>query len=259
MEPRLYTEKIMLFGGPGTGKTEQLINIIRFLEPYEIPVYVIDLEDKFYGSIMGEEPSNLNLFVATDWDEFTSRLNEVEPKIDMASETRPWIMVDRADLLYPMVQNWFTQNKYKIDLGDKLIDANKSMKDRKTGEYKPSMFNPQFDQAEWQVINEQYSSKLARVLYKYKANVVLTAGVKPARSDVDSPFEVYGTVDVGPRGQKELPHQPSSVFYLTQRKEGRKIIWEITTAKDIKSRDYIQSERLSDFAIEYLLKYYTPE
>ena len=235
-------ERILFIGPPGGGKSQQLLNVIRFLE--DTPCYVIDLEDKLEAmlSVIGT-PSNMNLSVAIDWEELKDATDEIVGKV----KPDDWIMVDRMDLSWPGVQRWFTQQKYQESLATKMLERATTLK-------KSSMFIPVFDMGSWQVINEAYDSVMHKILYKSRCNVILTAGIKGI--DENSPMDVYGNIGVLPRGQKEIGHQPHSVFLLTVSKRGREIQWHIQTAKDIPGRPYFDREPITDFAYQYLANYY---
>ena len=84
----------------------------------------------------------------------------------------------------------------------------------------------------------------------------MTTGIKGL--DENNPSDI-GRLGVLPRGQKEIGHQPHSVFLLYQRKVGRNTSWLISTDKDLKKREYFEKEELVDFSIQYLSLYYSPE
>ena len=238
-------EKIMLIGGPGTGKSTQLRNVIDYLEEKNKRVFVIDLEGKFETMILASTPKNMELFTAIYWQD----IKVVHEKFESKIKEGDWILVDRIDLSWPAVQRWFALERYEIELADKLVDQAKAMK-------KSSMFIPEFDQGSWQPINAQYDTFILRLLHKYKANIIFTAGVTKMRDDVStSIYEVFGHLGVVPRGQKELSHQPHSVLLLHHKIVDKEIEWLITTAKDIKGREYFKNERLYDFSMQYLSKY----
>ena len=246
-------ERILLEGPPGAGKSLQLINIANYLnELGKIPIYVIDLEDKLEATLLslGDIPTNMKLFISFSWDDpivdNIGGFKQIVDKIEKLVKPGDWIAVDRADLAWPRVQNWFTQEKYKQSLAERMMDKAKQMT-------KSSMFIPRFDMGSWQVINEQYDSVILKVLYKSRCNVLLTSGIKSA--DESSPMDI-GRLGVLPRGQKELGHQPHSVFLLTQRKRGREITWHIQTDKDLPGREMFDGEELIDFSIQYLSQYY---
>lgn len=248
-------ERVLLMGPPGTGKSYQLIKIAQFLEEYGIQIYTIDLEDKLEATLegLGGIPKNMHLYISFAWDErkdgniagLKQNVNEIEGLINPGD----WIAIDRMDLAWSKVQDWFTQEKYQQELADRLLEKSKQMK-------KSSMFIPRFDQGSWQVINEQYDNLMMRVLYKSRCNILLTAGIKGV--DQNSPIDI-GRLGILPRGQKELGHQPHSVFLLTQKKVGREITWHITTDKDLPGRDFFEHDELLDFSLQYLNLYYQPE
>ena len=255
-------EKILLMGPPGSGKSHQAVKVVKLLEDYNVPVFIIDLEDKMGAMLeaMGAMPKNLLLYKAFEWTEEEAKdsdggLLEVMTSIEKESNPGDWIIVDRVDLTWNMVQRWFVREKFKMDLASKMVEKSKSMT-------KGSMFMPVFDQGSWQVINENYEGFIHRLLYRSRCNILVTTGIKGA--DQSSPVDIYGNLGVLPRGQKEIGHQPHSVFLLGMRSEydanTRKynLTWNITTGKDLPGRDYFDKEELDDFAIEYLALHYNP-
>jgi len=243
-------------GPPGSGKSEQLINVASYIQELKIPMYAIDLEDKLSAMLENRDdaPENIKLHVTLSWDEPENKryrgFKQTCEEILVKSNPGDWIAIDRLDLAWPFVQRWFTQEKYKESLADKLIQTSKAMT-------KKSMFIPRFDQGSWQVINEQYESTVNRLIFDSRCNILITTGIKGVEQD--SPLDI-GRYGVLPRGQKELGHQPHSVFLLTQEKEtgSRKWDWFISTDKDLKKRTYFDKEPLFDFGMQYLSNYYNP-
>jgi len=249
-------ERILLMGAPGTGKSEQLLNIAEYLEADGIPMYIMDLEDKLGAMLENRDriPSNIELYTTFAWDEpqtsnFNGGIKQVTEIITEKVKPGDWIGIDRVDIAWPIVQRWFTQQKYNETLAEKMMEKSKQMT-------KSSMFIPRFDQGSWQVINEQYEEFILSILYRSRCNILLTTGIKGI--DDNNPSDI-GRLGVLPRGQKEIGHQPHSVFLLQQKKIDRKTSWRITTDKDLKKREYFENDELIDFALQYLSLYYTPE
>lgn len=243
-------------GPPGVGKSEQLLNVAAYLENDGIPMYIMDLEDKLEAMLINRDnqPKNIELYITFAWDEAQSSnssggIKQVTERIINKVKPGDWIGIDRVDLAWPTVQRWFTQQKYNETLAEKMMEKSKQMS-------KSSMFVPRFDQGSWQVINEQYEEFILNILYRSRCNILVTTGIK--KLDDSSSLDI-GRLGVLPRGQKEIGHQPHSLFLLHQRKVGRDTSWRITTDKDLKKRDYFENEELVDFAIQYLSLYYTPE
>jgi len=240
-------ERILLMGSPGTGKTEQLLNIAKYLADIGKQIEILDFEDKIgaYLKSSGDIPKNLSLQVALNWTEAQDALEKIEARLKPDN----WIGVDRIDLAWNYVQRWYTQLKYQETLAQKMLDTSISMGKKK------SMFAPRFDQGSWQVINEAYEEFINGILYRTRCNIVLTSGIKGI--DENSPLDLFGNLGVLPRGQKELGHQPHSVFLLSQKKSNNKeITWHITTAKDLPNRIKFEGDQLYDFTLQYLEKYY---
>lgn len=237
-------ERILLFGAPGTGKSLQLIKTCEFISPTKM--YVIDLEDKMSKMLrgMGGIPPNMNLQVAFDWEEYKVAAENVIKSVKPGE----WIGIDRIDLSWPYVQRWYTQEVFNESLSDKMIEI------AKVGKNKNAMLAARMDKGGWQRINEEYDSLFLRLFYKTRANLILTAGIKAAG---EAKQDTLGNLDVLPRGQKEIAHQPHSLFWLHQKKSGRILTWHITTGKDLESRKpYFDEEELFDFPAQYLANYY---
>jgi len=258
-------ERILLMGPPGSGKTHQLIKVCEFFRDKGSRSHVIDCEDKMEAFLSGmgyslekkkvvkqkdEEVEidaffvpdlNMTFYIANFWEELQTAVREI------TEEAKPeeLIAVDRIDISWPAVQRYYTQRKYKEELAERLIKQAEKIK-------KPAMFIPRFDQGDWQPVNESYDSFALKILYKQRCHVLMTTGIRGV--DDDSPQNIFD-IGVLPRGQKELPHQPHSVFLLYGKRKGPNRTFYITTAKDIPNRPYFDREELFDIALQYLANY----
>lgn len=253
-------ERILLMGPAGCGKSTQVINVCKYLQKFKKSMYVIDLEDKMEATLGGELPSNMKLYPVFEWTESKSKvsaggMNEVTDEILSKVGIDDWIVIDRMDLAWPLVQRWYVKTRYNEDLAERMMNGAVAMGEKK------SMMMPRVDQGSWQVINEQYDSVISKLLYKSRCNIIMTTGIKSG--DDSSPFDIYGNVSVAPRGQKEIAHQPHSAFLLGQKKERDRgsynMVWNITTAKDLPNRIYFDNDPITNFAEEYLDMYYSPK
>ncbi len=245
-----FVERLLIMGGPGTGKTHQIVNVCTWLAERKKEMWVLDLEDKVeaFLSNQGGIPKNMHLKVALSWEEIRETIDVWKKEVKPGN----WVAVDRMDLAWPMVQRWYTQQKYQEELADRMLKSAQAIK-------KTMMLVPRFDQGAWQVINESFEYVMTNILYLFRCNVLLTAGVKTSGDDA-SPFETFSNVGVMPRGQKELAHQPHTALLLSNTTERGHLgdvsrAWYCTTAKDLPGREYMDKELLFDLALQYLEKY----
>lgn len=249
-------ERILFMAPPGAGKTKQMVNIASYVSPKSF--FAIDLEDKMEAMLesMTDPPTNIKLYKCLSWDEkevvckghTKIGFEPISKKILEIAKPGDWIGIDRLDLTWPMVQDWFSIGKYKESLSDLLMEKSTKMT-------KKSMFTPRFDKGDWPTVNSIYDEAIKNIIYRSDCNVVMTAGIK-AREE-DSPLDI-GRLGVLPRGQKELGHQPHSMFLLFLKREatGSKTSFRITTDKDLDNRKYFEDEELFDFAYQYLSLYF---
>lgn len=236
-------ERILLMGGPGTGKSHQLIKTISYLGEKGIRVYVIDLEDKItalFKKLNRGIPSNVLLYVVPyDWEDTVEVGEEILKHVKPAD----WIMVDRADLSWTRVQRWYSQKKFKESLADRMLEADLKLS-------KKAMFIPKFEQGSWLTINEQYDSFIPKLLYRSGCNVMMTAGIREIAED--NPMDTFLNLGVAPRGQKELQHQPHSAFLLYQKIVDKKVVYYISTAKDdMPDRPFFSDDEIESFPKQY--------
>ena len=244
-------ERTLFMGGPGTGKTTTLLKIGEyFATELKRPVFAIDLEDKLEATCEGEYgkvPDWLNMNIATEgqkqqWEQ----LRAISQLIIEKTKPGDCILFDRVDLSWVAVRRWYSQEKFDKDLAERMLDSSKAM-----GK-KSAMFTPEFDQGGWEVVGENYSSVVLKLVYGFGCNVFMTSGIQDA---ITPGMDVFA-IGVKPRGQPDLAHQPHSVFLLHQNREKQKdgkykTEWLVTTAKDIKGRPTFENEPVN-FVTQYL-------
>ena len=234
-----FYERILLMGGPGSGKSTQMLHCISYLQDKGARCHILDCEDKLIATTSGMDGKWPVVHVSVFWEDMLTSMDI------LVKEAKPedWVFVDRVDLSWSEVQRWYTAARYKKDLGEKLMAASVAMGT------KSSMDMPRFDEGAWQTINENYYFWMQTLLYRLRCNLVLTAGIRVAED-----YDVFGHLKVAPRGQKELPHQPHTAILLHQTydKVEKEKKWLMTTGKDLPGRLYYENEPVLDFAIQYL-------
>ena len=234
-----------MIGPPNSGKSYQLLKIYLALQELKKKMFLVDLEDKLEATMIGlKVPVPKDLYIPLTWEEYRETVDDILTK----AKEGDWIGVDRVDLTWPMDQRSFSQQKYKKELADRLLEKSKALT-------KPSMFTPRFDKGDWQPINEAYDSTMLKLLYRSRCNIVMTAGIRGIEDD--NPLDVFGHLGVAPRGQKELAHQPHSAFLLHLKVQNKELSWLISTGKDLPGRELFDSNLLFDIWLQYLNQFVT--
>lgn len=242
------TERILAFGPPNTGKTYQLLKLAEWLEPTGAQFYIADTDDSYERSIEEDGFAHLTNIHPTfiyDWEDYVEWAEEV---IGTAKQGIDWLVVDRADKAWARVQDWYMHEVYGKSRSKRLIEKRKSMTDRK-GDIKPAMVVSGNDQADWQVVNSEYSSWFMPLIYKSRANIYLTTSAGSVRSEDSGPTkEMFSAIGSKPDGQKGMAHEVHTVFHFHQDRKGNRLI---TTAKD-RGREYFDKDNLVSLPVQYL-------
>ena len=232
-------ERLLLMGPPDSGKTYQLIQVYLALKDIGIEMALFDMEDKLSAFLSAKKIPFPKFFQSClTWEEYVDAVSAIDIK------PGGWIGIDRMDLNWSRVQDWYSREKYDRDLAEQLIGRDKLLTKRAT-------FIPRFDESSWQTINANYDESFYKLVYRTRCNIVMTSGIQDIP---EGKFDTFG-LGVSPRGQKELGHQPHTVFLLVQRQQLNRRYWEITTAKDLPNRPLFHKEELFDIWYQYLVNY----
>lgn len=238
-------ERILLYGGPGVGKSRSWLTIAWRAQKSgsDARFYCLDTDqaiDRMIDEGFGEL-GNVEVKSVFEWPEYESGLKE------FLSRVRPedWIICDMIDMAWEAVQAYFTDEVFGKDIGAYFLEARKAMseKDRNL-----KTFDGWRD---WQVINKLYLSWINKLVFRSPCHVLCTAKAEPINSDLDGEElkKVYGPYGARPKGQKHLGHNFHTVLFLQKKKHDE---YTFTTVKD-RERQAVEGKRLVDFALQYLV------
>lgn len=248
-------ERILLYGGPGTGKSRSVASIV--LHCSDVHHYIIDNEIDNYARMFAEDPflapllerDNYTIY-PVDSQDWLEQLHATQEAGDKA-QAGDWLHFDMVTDTWEAVQRWFTQELFNADLSEYFLASRREIEKQKERGGRGSKSLEAFDGwTDWSVINPQYKL-LYRVFMGTKAHVSLVAEEDKVRSDGDdkSMKATFGEVGWKPKGQKKLGHIPHTVIRLTKNQRDE---WMMTGVKD-RGRGLADEVKFTDFAKSYLL------
>lgn len=224
--PGSRRERILVFGGFGTGKSEAATRILdRALHP-DAKLWITDTERAYEALIDTDDPRvDFTDLTLEDWPAYVENAMEAAK----GGGTDDWWVVDSATNSWEVVQQYGLDKGWESDMGG----------------------------LDWVRVNREHA-RLFKAYLTFRGHLFLTARskelAKPQKSgkQVESrqTLETYGAFGVKPAGQKDIGHVPPHTVLLTAKtKTGE---WTLTTVKDRKRRE-LDREPLHDFVRDYLV------
>jgi len=240
-KPRLR-ERILTYGGPGSGKTNAWMRLAKHLP--DSTFYVIDTEIGAERSLQEyPEIENVVVYPVIDWTDY----RKAQKEIMLKATANDWMVLDMASAAWKAVQRDFINQIFDQDMGDYFMQARKKLKKGAESIFggKDSVLKGWTD---WPVINSRYEDFIMPLVYRSKSNLFI-ASMTDTVSD-DDPKDVkalFGPFGVKPAGQKALGHQPDTLLLFQYTSLG----WTMTTVKDRGGRKYMDHVKVIDFYYQY--------
>lgn len=229
-------ERILLLGGPGTGKSFGAYKLAKAMS--KGVTYVID-NDFSWGrmfEVEGDINSDLTEVYSDDWAYFMDKLEAIVE----ASTSDDVLIIDSITPTWQAVQDWYAGEIFGKSLDQFFLDARKQMSGNKV---------EGFDGwKDWSVINKVYG-RMYHLLNRFKGHVILTAEAEPVTAETDPELKkVYGRVKH--RGQKSLPHRVNTILQLAKTRQDE---YSFTTVKDRNRMRMEETPYGEDLSIAYLI------
>lgn len=236
-------ERILTFGGPGSGKSFAFLRIAKFSQDTGSPAkfHVIDTDNAIRRMLATEFSDLTNVVVhdAREWTEVTGAM-----KAAQSLTPADWVSVDLISPTWDMVQEYFTEQVFGQEMDAFFLAARANAGPSGS---KGSAFDGWKD---WSVINKMYRS-FQNSLLRAPCNVYAAAPADAVNLDSDEKEtrNTFGPLGMKPRGQKHTAHFFHTVLFMTQDRAGTR---RLTTAKD-RGRTYHTGLELTDFTAQYLM------
>jgi len=254
------SERILVGGSPGTGKTYQWLTIARAFP--NVTFHVIDPDDGVSRLVETEfsELTNLDYYFTPVWyskpKANPSGFGKVGGIADSFAEIRKavkpgdWLIIEMLGNIWSMAQTAFVTEVFDQGIGEYFLNARKSMKE---GAKRLEALKGWTD---WQVINKMHNDDfLVPACYQVGCHVYMTSSVS-----VSAPTEVagedaevrsfYGDSLIRFDGQKQNPFRAQSIFLFRKDRKGQ---WRYSTFIKDRGRQFIEDEELYDFGVQYVM------
>jgi hypothetical protein len=239
-------ERIMSFGGQGSGKTFDLLTIAAFCQATrsDAQFYAVDTDRSMKRMLRGERfgvLTNVHVLPVTDWLSLMATMTALRSKV----RPQDWTSIDLLSPTWEWVVTEFTHRVFGKDRSEFFLQARSAMK---AGDKKLETFSGWKD---YGVINPMYGD-LQTLILQWPSHMFCTAEVKAldrtnAEKDTKAMFGPYGVLPVG---QKRTPHIFSTVLWKMNLAPGE---WSVTTIKD-RERVLLEGVVINNFAVDYLKK-----
>lgn len=245
ISPHPFPERLLLYGGAGSGKTTSALSIAQHIAS---DVYVV--ESDYSASYMRglaleyhDAVDRVHVYPVSDWPEFIKAVTRVVEMADVAAGD--WIVIDSSTPSYSWVQDWTVEQALGSDIAGALMEL------RRTAKNAQEYAGQRLKLLPWEIAKKEYN-KLWRTVQRWQGNMVMTAEAKEIGywdRDDSQTKRIYGPIGAYPAGQDTVRYAMSTTLFLENPRHGQ---WEMTTIKD-RNREVQDREPVSNFALDYLV------
>jgi hypothetical protein len=251
------TERILVLGPAGSGKTTDWLNIAKLAQSTGAPTHfhVLDTDFAVARMLTGYPAlTNVTVYECFDWPDFTSALD----KVRAAASPGDWAVVDFMGNAWSAVQSYFVEQVFHQDIDEYFLTARiqlESVRDKIQKAGKQPRLETFDGWMDWNVINALYRKWANAYLFRLPGvHLYATAKADPL-SDARNPTEDTGTRTlflrhgIKPVGQKDLPYQFHTILLAQRDPRGT---FTLTTVKD-RERLELTGAPVVSFVQTYLL------
>lgn len=242
-------ERLLLCGGPGSGKTSAYMKVAEWLDRTGSPakMYVIDLDFK---ARLDPSAGLDNLVIRDDLEEWRSiKGAAIDCRQAGSRENGDWLVVDMMDRLWADAQKFYTNMALGKDLDDLFIDWRKGNVENPSTGRGGNPFEAAYGK-DWQAINAMYDTVMYNIT-RFPGNVLMTSGIQSIGEDEKDAniIRMFGKWGVRPAGQKRLGHVAADTLLMQATTKG----WTYSQLRGT-GREEFKNEPVGDFVMDYLCK-----
>lgn len=243
--PHPFKESILLFGGGGAGKSENVAAVARSMATGTMHIYDNDVTYA-WSRILAAEDLEDRVVVHEAEQDWESCIETVEKMVANGEpDAGDWLVLDTVTPTWEWVQSWYLETVYGHDLSQHIVELRAAHKDD-LKEYHRAIL----EDMNWPAVKKEYA-RLYRALHKWKGHLLVTAEAKELGRKEDAAVRMmFGHLGLKPSGEGRLHHVCSTNLLCVHKSRNE---WELNTAKDRK-REELEHESVDDFAVDYLME-----
>mgnify|MGYP001584553889 CR=1 FL=1 len=266
-------ERIIVTGGPGSGKSYTWLTIATLFPKRTFHVLDLDLGTIRVWSKNFPQVSNVHYYTCTDWfskverlDNFSSnsslRLSRggVASCFDMIAKNAKqgdWVVIETLAALWNMAQASYIAQVFKQDIGEYFLAQRLELKSN------AKSLKALKGWIDWPVVNKLHNDDLiVPIFYKLPVHVFATTtyGILSKESEEEEDIKsFYGNEKIRLEGQKHNPYRAQSMFFqyhfdeLSKDGKSKTTTFYIDTFLKDRARPFWRKHELTDFGLEYLV------
>lgn len=256
ISPHAHSERILVTGGGGAGKSRGLMTIAELLpramfyvvEQERSPSYEVSLP-KFPG--VASHMEVVEMF--GDFEEYRDTVIEIIETNNLSAlgkaktppHERPWLVLDTVTTSWGDCRNWWLLKTFGDGIFDRLaeIDLDRKLDYSAKAKARDEIVN-------YRLIGPEYD-KVLDAIGKWRGNLYLTTQAGNTNDKEKKPeiVALYGPWGLKPKGNPGLHHYCNTNLLMQCKGKDR---WEMTTFKD-REREMLEHAPLDNFALDYLV------
>lgn len=249
---RTKRERILIFGGPKTGKSEMVLQLAEWYQATDTPgsFYYIDTDghlDSMEEESLHCDLNNIVPFEVFGWEDVFKAGLEIHSK----AQEGDWIVIDMAHRPAEWVEEWYLKCKYGTDnLAAKYAELKWEGEEGSTK--KGFGDNPLLAPNDFKPLNAAYHSFFNPLSLDNRAHIICLTeknGIYKGPGADAEKTRTYEKVGGKPAGHKSIDYNLSTLMHLEKTGFGR----YITTVGDRGGRELISQVELKDIVTSYLM------
>lgn len=233
-------EKILIYGGTGSGKSKALLSIVRAFP--DNTCFMIDTDDGIGKSIIalgGEEAfPNLEYRLVDGLGGIYTAFHEAQKMLQRGD----WLLLEHVGRYFQVAQDYYSQKVYQIPAAERALEVKARRKTQQRPPEDEGGSATVWDAKEWADIRNLHNANLMDIiLSRSPYNVAATAGAKEIipfftgkeknrlvreQRDIFTPYGFY------PEGQKQLHEKFETIVFMERVKTGKGKSFVFHTLKD---------------------------